>query len=93
MARSTSASPHRDHLPRHPRLGDVPRPATTAAARRATGARGPGRKMAAESASGVALELLGLVTPPPADGGPVPGEVIGHRAHAVGHAAGFRCAA
>jgi glyoxylase-like metal-dependent hydrolase (beta-lactamase superfamily II) len=43
--------------------------------------------MAAESASGVPLDLLGLVTALPADGGPVPGEVLPHEAHAVGHAA------
>jgi glyoxylase-like metal-dependent hydrolase (beta-lactamase superfamily II) len=43
--------------------------------------------MAAESASGVPLELLGLVTPLPPDHGPVPGEIIEHEAHAVGHAA------
>ena len=43
--------------------------------------------MAAESASGIPLELIGLVTPLPADGGPVPGEIIEHQAHAIGHAA------
>ena len=43
--------------------------------------------MAAESASGVPLELIGLVTPLPADGGPVPGEIVEHEAHALGHAA------
>ena len=43
--------------------------------------------MAAESASGVPLELIGLVTPLPADGGPVPGEIVAHEAHALGHAA------
>jgi len=43
--------------------------------------------MAAESASGIPLELLGLVTPLPADGGPVPGEIVEHQAHAIGHAA------
>jgi glyoxylase-like metal-dependent hydrolase (beta-lactamase superfamily II) len=43
--------------------------------------------MAAESTSGVPLELVALVTPLPADGGPVPGEIIEHHAHAVGHAA------
>jgi glyoxylase-like metal-dependent hydrolase (beta-lactamase superfamily II) len=43
--------------------------------------------MAAESASGIPLELLGLVTPLPTDGGPVPGEIIEHQAHAIGHAA------
>jgi glyoxylase-like metal-dependent hydrolase (beta-lactamase superfamily II) len=31
--------------------------------------------------------VVALVTPVPADGGPVPGEIIEHRAHAVGHAA------
>jgi hypothetical protein len=34
-----------------------------------------------------ALELPGLVTPLPADGGPVPGEVVEHQAHAAGRAA------
>ena len=43
--------------------------------------------MAAESASGIPLELLGLVTPLPADGEPVPGEIVEHQAHAIGHAA------
>jgi glyoxylase-like metal-dependent hydrolase (beta-lactamase superfamily II) len=43
--------------------------------------------MAAESASGIPLELIGLLTALPADGGPVPGEIIEHQAHAVGHAA------
>jgi glyoxylase-like metal-dependent hydrolase (beta-lactamase superfamily II) len=46
-----------------------------------------GQRMAAESASGIPLELFGLVTPLPEDGGPVPGEIIEHEAHAVGHAA------
>lgn len=36
---------------------------------------------------GIPLELLGLVTPLPADGGPVPGEIVEHQAHAIGHAA------
>ena len=39
------------------------------------------------SASDVPLELIALVTPLPADDGPVPGEIIEHQAHAVGHAA------
>ncbi len=43
--------------------------------------------MAAESASDVPLELVARVTPLPADGGPVPGQIIEHQAHAVGHAA------
>jgi hypothetical protein len=43
--------------------------------------------MAAESASGIPLELIGLLTPLPSAGGPLPGEIIEHQAHAVGHAA------
>ena len=46
-----------------------------------------GAAMAAESASGIPLDLVALVTPVPADGGQVPGEIIEHQAHAVGHAA------
>jgi len=38
--------------------------------------------MAAKSASGIPLELLGLVTSLAADGGPVPGEIIEHQANA-----------
>jgi glyoxylase-like metal-dependent hydrolase (beta-lactamase superfamily II) len=45
------------------------------------------QKGAAEEASDVPLELIALVTPLPADRGPVPGELIEHQAHAVGHAA------
>jgi glyoxylase-like metal-dependent hydrolase (beta-lactamase superfamily II) len=43
--------------------------------------------MAAESADGVPLELLGLVSPLPAGGGPLPGDIIEHQGHVVGHAA------
>jgi glyoxylase-like metal-dependent hydrolase (beta-lactamase superfamily II) len=43
--------------------------------------------MAEQSASGIPLELIGLLTPVPPDGGPVPGEIIDHEAHAIGHAA------
>ena len=43
--------------------------------------------MAADSASGIPLELIALVTPLPEDGGPVPGEIVEHQAHAIGHAA------
>lgn len=43
--------------------------------------------MAAESASGIPLELIGLLTPLPAPGGPVPGEIVEHQAHAIGHVA------
>jgi glyoxylase-like metal-dependent hydrolase (beta-lactamase superfamily II) len=82
-----STHPHWDHLLWHPRFGDVPRYATPACARIASEARERGQKMAAESAPGIPLELLGLVTPLPADGGPVPGEIIEHQAHAAGHAA------
>jgi glyoxylase-like metal-dependent hydrolase (beta-lactamase superfamily II) len=82
-----STHPHWDHLLWHSRLGDVPRYATAAAAHAAGEARELGQRMAAESASGIPLELFGLVTPLPSDGGPVPGEIIEHEAHAVGHAA------
>lgn len=78
---------HWDHLLWHSRLGDVPRYAMPAAAELAGAVRERGQQMAAESASGVPLELLGLVTAVPADGGPVPGELVPHEAHAVGHAA------
>jgi len=79
--------PHWDHLLWHSRFGDVPRYATAAGARVASEARERAQKMAAESASDIPLELVALVTPLPADGGPVPGEIIEHQAHAVGHAA------
>jgi glyoxylase-like metal-dependent hydrolase (beta-lactamase superfamily II) len=82
-----STHPHWDHLLWHARFGDVPRYATAAAARAAGEARERGQRMAAESASGIPLELLGLVTPLPEDGGPVPGEIVEHQAHAIGHAA------
>jgi glyoxylase-like metal-dependent hydrolase (beta-lactamase superfamily II) len=82
-----STHPHWDHLLWHARFGDVPRYATPAGARAAGEARERGQKMAADSASGIPLELFGLVTPLPADGGPVPGEIVEHQAHAVGHAA------
>jgi hypothetical protein len=40
-----------------------------------TGDPGPARH------SGIPLELIALLTPLPADGGPVPGEIIEHQAH------------
>jgi glyoxylase-like metal-dependent hydrolase (beta-lactamase superfamily II) len=82
-----STHPHWDHLLWHPGFGDVPRYATAANARLAAEARERAQTMAAESASGIPLELIGLLTPLPADGGPVPGVIIEHHAHATGHAA------
>jgi glyoxylase-like metal-dependent hydrolase (beta-lactamase superfamily II) len=82
-----STHPHWDHLLWHSRFGDVPRYATAANAQLASGARERGQQMAAQSAPGIPLELVALVCPLPADGGPVPGEIIEHDAHAVGHAA------
>src|SRR6476660_4146210 len=82
-----STHPHWDHLLWHSRFGEVPRYATAAGAKAAGEARERAQAMAAESASGIPLELVALLTPLPADGGPVPGEIIEHRAHAVGHAA------
>jgi glyoxylase-like metal-dependent hydrolase (beta-lactamase superfamily II) len=82
-----STHPHWDHLVWHPRFGDVPRYATAAGAHVAGETREQQQEGAAEEASSVPLELIALVTPLPADGGPVPGEIIEHQAHAVGHAA------
>ncbi|MDM7856480.1 MBL fold metallo-hydrolase [Cellulomonas alba] len=79
--------PHWDHLLWHPRFGDVPRYATAAAAAVATTAQERARDMAAQSAEGVPLDLVALVTPLPADGGPIPGELLEHDAHAAGHVA------
>lgn len=78
---------HWDHLLWHSRFGDVPRYATRATAEAAGGIRELAQTMAAQSASDVPLGLIGLVTPLPADGGPVPGEIVAHEAHAIGHAA------
>jgi glyoxylase-like metal-dependent hydrolase (beta-lactamase superfamily II) len=82
-----STHPHWDHLLWHSRYGDVPRYATPGCVQVASEARERAQTMAAESASGVPLELIALLTPLPADGGPVPGEIVEHEAHAVGHAA------
>jgi glyoxylase-like metal-dependent hydrolase (beta-lactamase superfamily II) len=82
-----STHPHWDHLLWHSRFGEVPRYATLAGAQAASEARERAQKMAAESASRIPLELVALVTPLPADGGPVPGEILEHEAHAIGHAA------
>ena len=82
-----STHPHWDHLLWHSRFGDVPRYATAAGAQLAGDARGGEQKGRPRSASDIPLELIALVTPLPADGGPVPGEIIEHQAHSVGHAA------
>lgn len=82
-----STHPHWDHLLWHPRFGDVPRYATAAGAQAGSAARERAQQMAAESASGIPLELIALVAPLPADRGPLPGEIVEHQAHAVGHAA------
>jgi glyoxylase-like metal-dependent hydrolase (beta-lactamase superfamily II) len=82
-----STHPHWDHLLWHPRFGDVPRYATTPCAQLASQVQERAQAMAAESATDVPLELVALVEALPADGGPVPGEIFEHRAHAIGHAA------
>ncbi|MFJ1765382.1 MBL fold metallo-hydrolase [Amycolatopsis sp. NPDC088138] len=82
-----STHPHWDHLLWHSRFGDVPRYATAANARIAGEARERAQAMAEQTAPGIPLELIGLLTPVPADGGPIPGEIIEHDAHAAGHAA------
>ncbi|MFD7153024.1 MBL fold metallo-hydrolase [Kribbella sp. NPDC059898] len=82
-----STHPHFDHLLWHSRFGDVPRYATAGCARSAAEGREQAQAMAAENAEGAPVELVALVSPLPADGGPVPGEVIEHDGHAVGHAA------
>ena len=82
-----STHPHWDHLLWHGRFGDVPRYATAPNAQLAAMARERAQAMAEESTTGVPLDLVALVTPLPADGGPVPGELLVHDAHAAGHAA------
>lgn len=82
-----STHPHWDHLLWHSRFGDVPRYASAAGAQLASEARERAQAMAAESASGIPLDLIGLLTPLPDGGGPVPGEIIEHQAHAIGHLA------
>ncbi|WIX88466.1 MBL fold metallo-hydrolase [Amycolatopsis sp. DG1A-15b] len=90
-----STHPHWDHLLWHPRFGDVPRYATAANARIAGEARERAQAMAQETAPDIPLEPIALLTPLPDGGdgsgdgssGPIPGELIEHDAHAVGHAA------
>jgi glyoxylase-like metal-dependent hydrolase (beta-lactamase superfamily II) len=83
-----STHPHTDHLLWHSRFGDVPRYATDAGAKFAAETREQQLEGPEEDGwSDVPLELIALVSPLPPGGGPVPGEIIEHRAHAVGHAA------
>ncbi len=82
-----STHPHWDHLLWHARFGDVPRYATAAGAEAGNAARERARQMADESAPGIPLDLVAQVSPIPADGGPVPGQIVEHDAHAPGHAA------
>src|SRR5829696_9173149 len=83
-----STHPHTDHLLWHSRFGDVPRYATAAGAKFAAETREQQLEGPEDDGwSDVPLDLIALVTPLPADGGPVPGEIIEHQAHAVGHAA------
>jgi glyoxylase-like metal-dependent hydrolase (beta-lactamase superfamily II) len=79
--------PHWDHLLWHHRFGDVPRYATATCAATAAEARERAQAMAEQSASGIPLELVALLTPLPEDGAPLPGRVVAHDAHAPGHAA------
>ena len=80
--------PHWDHLLWHERFGDVPRYATAAGVEVAEETREQQQEGAAEEGGpDIPLELIALVTPLPADGGPLPGELIEHRAHSPGHAA------
>lgn len=58
-----STHPHWDHLLWHSRFGDVPRYATSGGAQAASEARERALTMAAQSASGIPLELIGLTTP------------------------------
>src|SRR3954471_8375111 len=83
-----STHPHTDHLLWHSRFGDVPRYATSAGAKFAAETREQQLEGPEEDGwSDVPLELIAIVTPLPADSGSVPGEIIEHQAHAVGHAA------
>jgi len=83
-----STHPHTDHLLWHSRFGDVPRYATATGAEFAAETREQQLEGPEEDGwTDVPLELIALVTPLPADGGPLPGEIIEHEAHCVGHAA------
>ena len=62
--------PHWDHLLWHSRFGDVPRYATADAAQSASEVRERAQAMAAETAEGIPLELVGLLTRCPRRAGP-----------------------
>jgi len=81
-----STHPHWDHLLWHSRFGEVPRYATPAAARAASEARERGRRWRRRARRASPWSCSGS-SPLPAGGGPMPGEVIEHQAHAIGHAA------
>ena len=88
MVAGFSTHPHFDHLLWHEGLGDVPLYATATGAEIARANRERAAEAAAEQADGVPLELVARVEALPGlDGGPVPGELIEHKAHAMGHAA------
>ena len=77
-----------DHLLWHSRFGDVPRYATTANADGSVAVRDRAQAMAEQSASGIPLELIGLLTPLPPRWWTSPGlRSSGREAHAIGHAA------
>ena len=78
---------HWDHVLWHPRFGDVPRYALPAAAEMAPMVRERAQQMAVESTTGVPLEVVAMTTALPPDGGLLPGRVVPHDAHAIGHAA------
>ena len=83
-----STHPHWDHLLWHEHFGDLPRYATAAGVEVAEETREQQQEGAAEEGGpDIPLELIALVAPLPADGGPLPGELIEHRAHSPGHAA------
>ena len=83
-----STHPHWDHLLWHPRFGDVPRYAHRGQRRASPVKPGSGRRRWRRRARRASRSSWSRsLTPLPADGGPVPGEIIEHQAHAVGHAA------
>lgn len=83
-----STHPHWDHLLWHERFGEVPRYATATGAEFARETADLQREGAREEGGpDIPFELIALTESLPADGGPLPGELIEHSAHAPGHAA------